>query len=462
MMLINKNIFEEEIMKTKKVLAIIMTSLMLFSMLAACSSKQSPEDTASTTAASPGPSTAETSTKEPETTEEKVTISVAVWDQATSPQFDLVTKAFEAKYPNIDVELVDATADEYSDKVTVMLASGDSEPDVIFVKSAADEMTYYDRDQILNLDEYIARDNVDLSIYNGVAEQLQIEGNSYTLPFRLDWYLLYYNKALFDKAGVAYPSNDMTWEEYEELATKMTSGEGNEKVYGTFHQTWLNLVSNWAIQDGQHTMADGEYSFMKPTYERVLRMQENGVTQDYATLKTANIRYTSAFEQKQCAMCPMGSWLVATLIKDKAAGAFDFDWGIATIPHPDNVEAGYTVASSTPIAINVNTDQPDAAWEYVKFASSLEAAEILSENGIFSAAQSDVTREKLASVEGMPEGSKDALLVTNVVFDNPIAEKMSDIGKILEEENDLIMIGAQDTDTGIENMNTRVNQLLGK
>ena len=46
-----------------------------------------------------------------------------------------------------------------------------------------------------------------------------------------------YNKDLFDAAGVAYPSNDMTWDEYYDLAAKMTSGEGSSKVYGTHHHT---------------------------------------------------------------------------------------------------------------------------------------------------------------------------------------------------------------------------------
>jgi multiple sugar transport system substrate-binding protein len=341
-----------------------------------------------------------------------------------------------------------------------MLSSGDADPDVVFVKSAATEMTYHEKGQIMQLDELIERDGLDLSGYNGVAEQLQIDGETYSLPFRLDWYLLFYNKDLFDAAGVEYPSNDMTWTEYEELAQRMTSGEGSEKVYGSFHQTWLNLVSNWAVQDGTHTLADGEYSFMKDTYERVLRMQEDGVVQDYATLKTANIRYTSAFEQQQCAMCPMGSWFVATLIKDKAEGAFDFDWGIAVIPHSENTVAGYTVASSTPVAISANTDEPDAAWEFVKFATSEECAEILATNGIFAAMQTEAVREKLAAVEGMPEGSADALLVTNAVFDSPITAGMAEIGKILEEENDLIMIGEQDIDTGIANMNERVSELM--
>ena len=58
----------------------------------------------------------------------------------------------------------------------------------------------------------------------------------------------------------------MTWGEYDELAAKMTSGEGSAKVYGTHDHTWQALVTNWAVQDGKHTVVEKDYSFLKPDY----------------------------------------------------------------------------------------------------------------------------------------------------------------------------------------------------
>lgn len=56
-------------------------------------------------------------------------------------------------------------------------------------------------------------------------------------------------------------------------------------VYGTHHHTWMALVSNWAVQDGNHTLMSEDYAFLKPYYEQALRMQEEGVMQSYANLK---------------------------------------------------------------------------------------------------------------------------------------------------------------------------------
>ena len=85
---------------------------------------------------------------------------------------------------------------------------------------------------------YISQENI-----NGTIEQLTTDdGNFYAVPFRSDFWVLYYNKDLFDAAGVEYPSNDLTMEDYDALARKMTSGSGDTKVYGCHYHTWRCLL----------------------------------------------------------------------------------------------------------------------------------------------------------------------------------------------------------------------------
>ena len=362
------------------------------------------------------------------------------------------------KNPEIDVELLDIQSDEYNNKLTVLLAGNESDPDVIMIKDADTQISMREKGQILDLTSYIARDGVDLSIYNGAADQLQMDGKQYTLPFRQDWYVLFYNKNLFDAAGEAYPADDMTWDEYERLAERMTLVRDGGVVYGTHHHTWMALVSNWAVQDGNHTLMSENYAFLKPYYEQALRMQEEGVMQSYANLKISNIHYTSAFEQQQCAMVPMGTWFIATLVQDRNAGNFDFDWGVTRIPHPVGIPAGSTVGSVTPIAINAKSDVPDQAWEFVRFATSEAGAEVLADNSVFPAITTPGVVSRLASIEGFPEDGKAALSVTNFVFDRPVDAKMAAVRKVIEEEHDAIMIGEEDIDTGIANMNARAEE----
>lgn len=392
------------------------------------------------------------------TKEGRVKITVSVWDNANSPQFQAMADAFMEKNPEIDVELLDIQSDEYNNKLTVLLAGNESDPDVIMIKDADTQISMREKGQILDLTSYISRDGVDLSIYNGAADQLQMDGKQYTLPFRQDWYVLFYNKDLFDAAGEAYPADDMTWGEYGRLAERLTFVRDGGGVYGTHHHTWMALVSNWAVQDGNHTLMSEDYAFLKPYYEQALRMQEEGVMQSYANLKISNIHYTSVFEQQQCAMVPMGTWFIATLVQDRKAGNFDFNWGVTRIPHPAGIPAGSTVGSVTPIAVNAKSDVPDEAWEFVRFATSEAGAEVLADNSVFPAITTPGVVSRLASIEGFPEDGKAALSVTNFVFDRPVDAKMAAVRKVIEEEHDAIMIGEEDIDTGIANMNERAEE----
>ena len=339
-------------MRLKKVAAAVMASTMVVS-LAACGSN----DTAATTVASAADSTAteapadskeETKADAEAADGEKITLSITTWDYDSSPQFSAVVEAYEEQNPNVEIKVIDTSADEYNNSLGISLSAAQPDPDVIFVKDMGSMLQMADKQQLLPLDDFIKNDNVDTSVYNGAFEQLQYNGVTYGMPYRNDWYVLYYNKDLFDAAGVEYPSNDMTWEEYYDLAAKMTSGEGSAKVYGTHDHTWQALVTNWAVQDGTHTVVEKDYSFLKPWYEDTLALQEGGYMQDYATLKTANIHYSSVFKNQQCAMMPMGTWFIATMEQSRQEGETDFNWGVARIPHSADTESGYTVGALTP------------------------------------------------------------------------------------------------------------------
>ena len=390
-------------------------------------------------------------------------LSVTTWDNSTTPQFQAVIDAYMEKNPGVTINIIDTNADEYNNSLGISLSAAQPDPDVIWVKDMGSMLQMADKKQLMPLDDLIEKDGYDLSVYNGAAEQLQYNDTTYALPYRSDWYVLFYNKDLFDAAGVEYPSNDMTWEEYRELAAKMTSGEGSAKVYGSHHHTWEAMVSAWAVQDGKNTVVAKDYEFLRPYYEQALWLQDNGYIQDYATLKTANIHYSSVFKNQQCAMMPMGTYFIATMMQAIADGECDFNWGIATIPHPDDVEAGYTVGSITPIAISAYTDAQDLAWDFVKFAASEEAADILAQNGVFAGIQTEESLNTIASAENFPEGdsSKEALKYINFVFDRPLDPQIEEIRVPLDEVYEMVMIGEYTLDEGIAELNRRVAEIKG-
>lgn len=447
-------------MKLKRVLAMMLAAGMVCTSLTACGGGKTTESSA----AGSNEKTETTKSDEKATsTGEKKVLSVTTWDYDTSPTFQAVVDAYMAKHPDVEINVVDTSADEYNNSLGISLSAAQPDPDVIWVKDMGSMLQMADKKQLLPLDDFMKKDNFDLSVYNGAAEQLQYNGVTFGLPYRSDWYILYYNKDLFDAAGVPYPSNDMTWDEYYDLAAKMTSGEGSAKVYGGHNHTWQALVSNWAVQDGKHTVVEKDYSFLKPWYEQALALQDNGYIQDFSTLKTANIHYSSVFKNQQCAMMPMGSWFIATMIQSQASDETSFNWGIARIPHPADTEAGYTVGALTPVGISAYTDEPDLSWDFVKFATSEEAANILAEQGVFTGIQTEESLKTIASAQFFPEGESnvEALTYTHYIFDRPLDPKITEIKTVLEEVHEMIMIKQYTVDQGIEELNKRVAEIKG-
>ena len=119
-----------------------------------------------------------------------------------------IVDAYTAKHPNVSFEYINIPANEYGQKLAIMLAGGDTS-DIVSVKDIPMYASMVAKKQIEPLNSYIARDKVDLAQYSGVTDQITVDKVLYALPFRSDIWILYYNKDAFDKAKVPYPTNDM-------------------------------------------------------------------------------------------------------------------------------------------------------------------------------------------------------------------------------------------------------------
>lgn len=453
----------------KKLLSLTLAAAMCLGLLAGCGDTGSTESPSQSTppseSSSPAPSQSPSESTAPSESQPEGltgTLKVSGWDMEVSGSlFRAVIDAFTAANPGVTIEAIDIPAADYGTKLSVML-NGGSDVDVFWVKDADTIYPIAGRGQMSDMNSYIQRDGLDLGIYNGQAEDFNIDGKQIGMPFRTDYYTLFYNKDIFDECGVEYPSNDMTWTEFEELAKQVTTGEGVDKKYGAYIHTWQACVENWGVQDGQHTIMDTDYSFFKPYYEMVLRMQQEGTIMDYGTVKTSNLTYTGVFSDGSVAMLPMGTWLAATMIEKIKSGESSVNWGIATLPHPDNVEAGYVVGATTPISINSASPNQDLAWEFVKFVCGAEGAAAVAGLGGVPALLDDATLKALTSVDGYPEGALEALQVKNMVRDRPIADKVSEVNQMLGEVHSLIMLGEVSVDEGLADMAEQSKTIQGK
>jgi len=396
-----------------------------------------------------------------EVKDEPITLTMTAWDIDATPYWQAVIDAYEAQNPNVKVEMVEISSQEYQDKVNIMLSGGD-DTDIITVKDIPGYSAMLTRGQIIPLNDYIDQDSLDLSIFSGAAEQLTYEGSIYALPFRSDIWILFYNKDLFDAAGVPYPTNDMTWTQFDEVARQMTSGSGADKVYGAHFHTWRSCVELATVQDGKNTVISTDYSFMKPMYDMVVAMQNDGIVMDYGELKAGSVHYSGVFKNQQIAMLPMGSWWIGGMIKAVDAGEASFNWDVVKYPVPEGVEPGTTAGTLTSLAINTNSDAKDAAWDFIKFYSGPEGAKALAATGNLPAVRTPEVLDVFASVAGVPAGAAEALETVTVRLELPMDPNVGAIEQILNEEHDLIMTNSVTVDEGVAEMTERAQEAIGE
>ena len=389
--------------------------------------------------------------------EERQVLTVVTWDANTTPYLIAQEAAFEAAYPNIDLQYIDVASQDYAIKAGSMLSGGDT-ADVFMVKEVSDIVNWQAQGFAEPLTPYMTADNYEVSGFVGMEANYAFDGTQYALPFRSDFWVLFYNKDLFDAAGVAYPTNDMTWDAYAELAKTMTK----DGVYGTHYHTWLSAVANWAVCDGVNTLADGQYDDLAYFYNLYKDLEEAGACMAYNELKASGLHYSAAFANGNVAMMPMGYWYVSTLIGYHNDGTCNFNWGITAVPHAEGVAAGSSFGNLTGVMMNVKSANKDLAWTYISWLCGAEGSKATAGTGSRPAWVSEDVAGAMASVAGFPtdEASKAALLPTFVAVEWPVVDRLSDIKPIVEETHTLIMTGELDVEEGIEEMNDRYAELF--
>ena len=342
-------------------------------LVAACGgSTPSPSSAPPTAApATTGPSTpASAAPSDAGYTGPEATINYWIWGDPTEiKNQQAIVDAFHVANPKITVKVTVSDWDTYWDKLKTGIAGGDA-PDV-FAMDGPLFPDYQSRDVLLDLKPYIDRDGYDLGqLADQAVADFTTAGGQYGLPRDLNVIALFYNKKIFDAAGVAYPDDTWDWAKLVEVGKQLTVRDAAGKVsqWGLYTETtdmenyWSSLV--W--QNGGDIISADKKTDLIGSDEAAGGMQflqdliwKDKIVPD-PTIWPADSG--DAFEQGKAAMEANGSWLVAT---DIAAG---LDFGIA--PLPKGPVARVTSINPTGAVVYKNTKNPDAAWAFVKYLAS--------------------------------------------------------------------------------------------
>lgn len=154
-------------------------------------------------------------------------LSVMIWDTYQEPGLTEILNDFTEE-TGIEAEIQVVTWDDYWTLLSAG-AQGGSMPDVFWMHSNEAER-YMSNEMLLDLTDRIAdSDKIDMSKYpEDITELYTYDGKNYAVPKDVDTIALWYNKTLFDEAGLEYPTADWTWDDLYEAAKALTK----DGVYG--------------------------------------------------------------------------------------------------------------------------------------------------------------------------------------------------------------------------------------
>lgn len=296
----------------------------------------------------------------------KVQITVAhAWEAAFWPRQLQFDQLFMKRHPNITVNAENTPWSSFLQKY-VAQAAGGTLPDLIYCHFSWAQV-FIQQGILQHLDDYISRQtDFNIADFTRPAQAFyQKNGSTYGIGYDCGPLVLFYNKTLFDKAGIGYPTENWTLDDLKQAAIKLTSGSGSTRIFGlqdTPSPASADVAPPYLFPfgaryvNGTKCVIDQPAAVSAMNWWMDLRFKYKAVptTAD----ATAMSQQGGAFTAGRAAMMLNGSWAVPGLNQQA-----NFKWDL--VGWPKGPIARATSAEGSAYTISANSPQKDAAWIYL-------------------------------------------------------------------------------------------------
>ncbi len=319
----------------------------------------------------------------------KAALTVAIWDNGQQKGLQEICNAFtEATGIQAQVQVI-----EWNSYWTLLEAgaSGGDMPDVFWMHSN-EAVKYMPNDILLDITDQVAKSEVlEMDKFPEDLKQMyQWEGKTYALPKDMDTIAVWYNKTLFDDAGIPYPDGSWTWDEFYEIAQKLTKDDGS--VYGfaanpsNEQDTWMNIVYTMG---GCVLNDQGMSGFDDPKTIEAMEFVDKMVHTVMPPASTMSETGTDVlFGSGKVAMITQGSWMVAGFkdneyIAEHAA--------VARLPKDAATGRSVSLYNGLGWAASKNTKNPEGAYKLIEWFTTKDMQQKQAELGVTMAAYEGVS-----------------------------------------------------------------------
>ncbi|WP_099203786.1 ABC transporter substrate-binding protein [Scatolibacter rhodanostii] len=270
----------------------------------------------------------------------------------------------------------------YDNEILERLQSGDDSIDCLYIRQPCQTNQLGTRRLTLDLKEYISHSDLDISNFGSTAEIVTMDNRVYGLPRIKSAWLLFYNKAIFDDAGLPYPTQ-MTWDEYADLSLQLTkvNASGKKSVWGGFIPFWtVNLGAATAgeyLTDDELPITQKYIRFLNRVYNIDHSNPDSLTMADPTSFYSDDI--ITFFEDNKVAMMINGDWATMQIHNDEKARDFSLDWDIAPLPVFEDVPAGSTAGGCSYLGISYYSNHPSEAFKFASFYCGEGGADIIAQ-----------------------------------------------------------------------------------
>ena len=299
---------------------------------------------------------------------------LAVWQK--------IVDEFQAANPSIKVTVEVSDWTSYWEKLKTLL-SANTPPDV-FAMDAPLYLDYQSRGVLQNLQPYIDQ-NPDLlkDVYPVTLEAYKTPDGYYGLPRDFQTVVIFFNKDMFDKAGVPYPQPGWTWNDLREAAktlTQDTNGDGKVDQYGFTADLW-DMELTWSegiwSHGGEIISSDKTKTLIgSPEALQAWQLFYDMMWKDKSMpdTNTSGQYGLDLFQAGIAAMTPIGHWVVP------GYATATFKWDVAPMPAGPAGQA--TSINSAGFVVTKGSTHPDEAWKFIEFVLSPTGQTRLTELGL--------------------------------------------------------------------------------
>ena len=324
---------------------------------------------------------------------------VAMWDKNQLDGIQEIVKDFTNE-TGIEVDIQVTPWDQYWTMLEAG-ATGGALPDVFWMHS--NEFNKYAQyEMLLDLSDKInSSELIDLSNYpEDIVEIYNYEDKQFAIPKDIDTIALWYNKTMFDEAGMAYPNENWTWDDFRSACKKLTKEDGSQFGYAlkptNTQDGWYNTVYSMG---GSIISEDKKESKMNDTntikaLELITGIIKDGSTPAYEVMTENNPE--ALFEAGKVAMITQGSWMLAELCNNDYIKA---NCDIAVLPKDSSTGNRVSIYNGLGWVASSNTSHPEEAWDLIEYLGSKEAQQKQSDLGVVISAYEGTTENWVKSYD---------------------------------------------------------------